>query len=46
MTPPGSLSGQIADVNRLLCADKTISCDYMTLLVMVMDPAQSDILCP
>jgi len=43
MTQPGSLAEKIADVNRLLCLDTTISCDYMTLLVMVMDPAQKEV---
>ncbi len=43
MTQPGDLAEKIADVNRLLCLDTTISCDYMTLLVMVMDTAESEI---
>jgi len=43
MTQPGSLAEKIADVNSLLCMDTSISCDYMTLLVMVMDTARGEI---
>lgn len=43
MTQPGSLAEKIMDVNRLLCMDTTVSCDYMTLLVMVMDTAEHEI---
>lgn len=43
MSQPGSLAEKIADVNRLLCMDTTISCDYMTLMVMMVDTAQGEI---
>ena len=38
---PGNKS--IADVNRLLCMDTSISCDYMTLFVMVIGPDKKEL---
>jgi len=43
MTQPGELAEKIADVNRLLCMDTTISCDYMTLFMMVIDPDKKEL---
>jgi sigma-B regulation protein RsbU (phosphoserine phosphatase) len=43
MTQPGSLAEKIADVNRLLCMDTSISCDYMTLMVMMMDSVKGEV---
>ncbi len=43
MTQPGNLAKSIADVNRLLCMDTSISCDYMTLFVMVIDPDKKEL---
>jgi len=43
LTQPGNMAVSIADVNRLLCMDTSISCDYMTLFVMVIDPAKREV---
>lgn len=43
LTRPGNLARRIADVNRLLCMDTSISCDYMTLFVMLTDPAKKEL---
>jgi phosphoserine phosphatase RsbU/P len=43
MSQPGNLARSIADVNRLLCMDTSISCDYMTLFVMVIDATKREL---
>ncbi len=43
MTQPGNLAEKIGNVNRLLCMDTSISCDYMTLFVMVVGPGKNEL---
>jgi sigma-B regulation protein RsbU (phosphoserine phosphatase) len=43
MVQPGNFAQRMADINRLLCQDTSISCDYMTLFVMVIDLVKKEL---